>query len=148
MLIPMPSQAPSVAATTADESKGIDTATVIGGAAVGVVGGAAVIAGVAQLLSNLRPPRVQQQNQRRQEDRDRDKEPPEEELRARAPSPSSPDDVEKLRVQGRDESTDLPPPPGVGADAALFAFRPEDVAEIREILAAHGAVYEIIRAPQ
>ncbi len=128
----------------------------LGGAAVGVVGGTAVIAGIVLLINNVR--RSQKQ---KQDDRDRDKEPSEEELRERAPSlpspdnvenlrecvlsPSSPDDVEKLRKQVR-FTPDVTP--GVDMDTALFAFRSGDVDEIRRILAEHGAVYEIIRAPQ
>lgn len=150
MLVPMPSPAPSEAVMdpTADSEKpaGINTATAVGGAAVGVVGGAAVVAGVAQLLSNLRPPQIQNQNQQRQQREDRDKEPPEEELRARVPSP---DDVEKLRRRVRfDTDLAVPPPPADDADPALFAFRPEDVAEVRRILAENGIAHEIIRTPK
>jgi hypothetical protein len=151
MLIPMPSPAPSVDPAVAEENKKINTATAVGGAAVGVVGGAAVVAGVAQILSNLRPPQIQSNNQNQQrqqrEDRNRDKEPSEEELRARAPSPPSPDDIEKLRRQSRTDSTDFPNAPTVDMGSALFAFRPEDVATIRRVLAENGIVHEIIRAP-
>ncbi len=132
------------AAAANPDSDTIDPAVAVGGAAVGIVGGAAAIMGIAQLVSNVRP---QNQNRNRNNRNDRDKEPPEEELRERIPSPSSPDDIEKLRKKVRFDS-DSAAPPNVDMDTALFAFRPEDVTEIRRILAEHGTVYEIIRAPK
>ncbi len=126
---------PSVSASPVAEEESDNTAIIIGGTAVGVVGIGAIAAGAMYSMRPLQRPRT--------DDRDRDKEPSEEELRERAAVfPGS------QRRDDSDDSKEIQVPRSEESAIILLAFRRENVGYAQRILSEHGAVYEIIRGHQ
>lgn len=167
MLLPIPSASGSAVAAASESEEAVKSrtvATAVGGAAVGAVGAGVV----AMIVQNLRPPQVPkqqtQQQQRPDEDRRQDETEEDEERRRRRRRRSSDEEEEeeednsgnRLR-SSEDEEDDVDlsgnpvaPQPSrqrmrsnseeIG-HTVIFAFRPEDITEIRSLLVRHGVTY-------
>lgn len=160
MLLPIPSASGSAAAAAASESeeavKSRTVATAVGGAAVGAVG----MGIVGMIVQNLRP--QQQQDDNRREDEENNEREDERRRRRRSNDDEEEEEEEdnsgnRVRLTEEEERDDEDMSGNSFAPQAsrhrmrsdseetrhtvIFAFRPEDIIEVRGLLVRNGVTY-------